>query len=118
MERSPPPFLGGSGDKASRVSVVELSSSPPDVDQISWAGTNSQGPGTGIFPRSKRSASYEVNMISFKEKFPLFFFHKCLGFSKGQSWASSLKIMIMTRLSFAKAPAHLPIFAERPGAGE
>lgn len=64
---------GGSGDKSSHLSFVELSVSPLDVDQISWAGTNSQGQCTGIFPRSKRFAPYEVHMISFKEKFFLFF---------------------------------------------
>lgn len=72
--KSPSPLPRGSGDKSSHLSSVELSVSPPDVDQISWAGTNSQGQGTGIFPRRKRFASYEVNMISFKEKFYLFSF--------------------------------------------
>lgn len=71
-EKSPPPFLGGRGHISSLLSFVELSVSPPDADQISWAGTNLQGQGTGIFPRSKRFASYKVNMISFKENFNFF----------------------------------------------
>lgn len=70
----PPPLPRGSGDRSNRLSFVKLSVSPPDVDQISWAGTNLQGQGTGIFPRRKRFASYEVNTVSFKENFYLFFF--------------------------------------------
>lgn len=91
------------GTNPARLSVGELSASPPDVDQISWAGTNSQGPGTGIFPRSKRFSSYEVNMISFKENFYLLL--KCLGFLKGRSLDFSLKIMIMIKLSLAETTA-------------
>lgn len=72
-EKPPPPLLRGSRDKSSPLSFRELSVPPPDVDQISWAGTNLQGLGTGIFPRRKHFASNKVNMISFKENFFLFF---------------------------------------------
>lgn len=94
---------------------MKLSVSPPDVDRISWAGTNLQGQGTGMFPRRKRFASYEVNMISFKENFYLFFF-KCLGLLKGKSLDFSLEIMIMMYLPFVKtthSPPHTR--SERPG---
>lgn len=94
------------GTNPARLSVGELSASPPDVDQISWAGTNSQGPGTGVFPRSKRFSSYEVNMISFKENFYLLL--KCLGFLRGRSLDFSLKILIMMKLSFAETIARPP----------
>lgn len=105
VKKFPPPLPGGSGDKSNRLSFAELSVCPPDVDQISWAGTNLQGQGTGIFPRRKRFASYEVNMMSFKENFYLLLF-KCLGFLKGKSLYFSLKIMIMMYLPFAKTTRH------------
>lgn len=95
--------MEGVGTNPARLSVGELSASPPDVDQISWAGTNSQGPGTGVFPRSKRFSYYEVNMISFKENFYLLL--KCLGFLRGRSLDFSLKILIMMKLSFAETIA-------------
>lgn len=62
----------GNGDKSSHLSFVELSVFPPDVDQISWAGTNSQGQETGIFPRSKHLFHTKSTRFLSRKKISLF----------------------------------------------